>query len=113
LISNSIKYTPTGGEIHIHSSEVKTGWVRFEITDTGIGIPPDDLTNVFNEFYRAKNAKEIVRDEKSSGLGLAIVREIVENHSGKIRIESKLNLGTKVVIDLPQEKKAGFTDHKT
>ena len=102
LISNSIKYTPEGGEILIRSTAPKSKWFRLEIADNGIGIPQEDIPNIFNEFFRANNTKNINTEERSSGLGLAIVREIVKNHSGDIQVESKLNKGTKFKIDLPQ-----------
>ncbi len=102
LFSNSIKYTQEGGEIQIHTLTPKSMWFRLELTDNGIGIPQDDIPNIFNEFFRAGNIKKADREDRSSGLGLAIVREIVKNHSGKIQVESELNKGTKFIIDLPQ-----------
>lgn len=102
LISNSIKYTPDGGEIMIRSTVPKSKWIRLEVSDNGIGIPEDEIPDIFNEFFRANNTKNDDRENKGSGLGLAIVREIVRNHSGEIKVKSKLGVGTKLTIDLPQ-----------
>ena len=71
-----------------------------EVADTGIGIPKEELPRVFDEFYRATNAKKVERD--GTGLGLSIVKHIVERHSGQVGVESKENRGTKFWFTLPK-----------
>lgn len=100
LISNAIKYTPEGGNITI---DLKNKGTRAElrISDTGIGIPSEDLEKVFERFYRADTAQHGMPDPGGSGLGLSIARWIVEEHRGKIWLESQLGVGTTAVVTLP------------
>ena len=99
LLLNAIKYTPEKGSITL-SAKRQNDFVLVEITDTGIGIPQEELPRVFDEFYRATNAKKVERD--GTGLGLSIVKHIVERHSGQIGVESKENSGTKFWFTLPK-----------
>jgi two-component system phosphate regulon sensor histidine kinase PhoR len=99
LLSNAIKYTEPGGIVAVtlnQTSENLVGTVR----DTGIGIPTQDLERIFEEFYRAENAKEISR--VGTGVGLAIVQRIIENWGGTISVESELGLGSKFTLVLPR-----------
>ena len=73
-----------------------------EIVDTGIGIPEEEVAKVFDEFYRASNAREVEQD--GTGLGLSLVKQIVGRNDGKIWVESQLNVGTKFSITLPRGK---------
>jgi len=89
LLDNAVKYTPKGGAIHVSLSLEEMGvWVM--IQDTGIGIRADQLPHIFDRFYRADNE----RRSDSHGLGLSIVKSIVDAHKGEIRIDSKLGEGT-------------------
>ncbi len=105
LIGNAIKYTPNGGEISIQT-EVKDEQIILRISDTGPGIPPADQQHIFDKFYRASN---VPKDVKGSGLGLAIVKSIVDNHQGRIWVESVLGEGSTFTVVLPvyrpEEKK--------
>jgi signal transduction histidine kinase len=94
LLSNAIKYTESGGSITVNISRTKHG-VSAAVTDTGAGIPKDDLPRIFTKFYQAKNAK------KGTGIGLALVKHLVEGHQGKVRVESELGKGTTFYVDLP------------
>ncbi len=98
LLKNSLKYTPPGGAVLL---EVKTQGDRISIRveDTGIGISPEDLPRIFEEFYRADNAK--ILERKGTGLGLSIAKQIVEMHRGKIEVESALGKGTTFLVELP------------
>lgn len=98
LIENAIKYSPNGGTVDI---EVKNDnkYLIVEISDTGIGIPKDEIHHVFHELYRASNAKELTHE--GIGIGLALVKQIIERHKGTISIESEVNKGTKIKIKLP------------
>jgi signal transduction histidine kinase len=99
LLSNAIKYTPKGGEVHLKVEE-KENRLLIKIRDSGIGIPKDEMPFIFNEFYRASNARDI--EKHSSGLGLSITKEIIQMHKGKIWVESELGKGTTFYIDLPK-----------
>ena len=96
LLSNAIKYSPQGGDVRF--SVVCEGLkVVFYVKDNGIGIPPDDVNNLFKDFKRAANVGNI----KGTGLGLSLVKKCVEVHKGKILVESVLGKGTQFVITLP------------
>jgi PAS domain S-box-containing protein len=97
LIGNAIKYTPENGDIYIEV-EVQEEQIILRISDTGVGIPPADQLHIFEKFYRATN---IPKGIGGSGLGLAIVKSIVDNHQGRIWVESVVGQGTTFVIVLP------------
>jgi len=97
LLGNAIKYTPEGGDVSI-KVEVEGDQVILCISDTGPGIPPADQPHIFDKFYRAGN---IPKDVPGSGLGLAIVKSIVDNHSGRIWVESTLGKGSTFTVVLP------------
>jgi len=98
LISNAVKYTPSGGRISIQLRK-ENSTIEGQVIDTGIGIPDDARESLFSEFYRAKNAKEL--NIKGTGLGLAIVKQIVEKAGGKIWAESEIGKGSKFTFVLP------------
>jgi signal transduction histidine kinase len=104
LISNSIKYTPGGGRV-VASLNERDGQVVGVVSDTGVGIAADDLPRIFEEFFRTKQAKSI--KEHGTGLGLPIVKQIVESYGGTIDVESQLGEGTSVTFTLPQFAGAG------
>ena len=99
LLANSVKYTPPNGKVRVSVVD-KGDTILIEIKDTGIGIPKEDLPKVFDEFYRASNAKEIEKD--GSGLGLSIAKQIVKRHNGKIWVESREGKGSTFFIVLPK-----------
>jgi signal transduction histidine kinase len=98
LISNAVKYNKTGGkvEITIDSSDSEAIII---ITDTGIGINKSDTENLFAEFVRIKNEK--TRNIAGSGLGLSIVKKVVELYHGTIKVDSTPDVGTVFTIRLP------------
>ncbi|MBN1388952.1 MAG: HAMP domain-containing histidine kinase [Bacteroidales bacterium] len=99
LILNSIKYTAPEGHVFLKVID-KHDYIVTELSDSGIGIPTEDLSRVFDEFYRASN---VPRDIKTgSGLGLSIAKQIVENHRGKISVSSELGRWTKFTFILPK-----------
>lgn len=97
IIKNAILYTPVGGEVNVTYSAISDGFVTLTIRDNGVGIPKQELPHIFEPFYRSKqNTKE----QKGTGIGLAIVFEIVKLHNGKIQVESKVGEGTAFHITL-------------
>lgn len=98
LVSNAVKYTPAGGTVGV-ATRAGDNSVVCEVSDTGIGIPPEDQEHLFEEFYRASNAKEFA--EEGTGLGLSIVREIVESAGGRIACASEPGEGTRFTVTLP------------
>jgi signal transduction histidine kinase len=99
LLSNAIKYTEPGGIVAVtlkQTAEHLIGTVR----DTGIGIPPEDQKRIFEEFYRAENARAVCA--VGTGVGLSIVQRIIENWGGKIKVESEVGLGSKFTFVLPR-----------
>jgi len=97
LLNNAIKFTPRSGEISIKARELN-GQVEVKVSDTGIGIPPEDLDSVFDKFYQVDST--LTREAGGTGLGLAICKGIIEAHNGHIMAESKLGKGSTFVFTL-------------
>jgi signal transduction histidine kinase len=108
IISNAVKYTPEGGKVLVQLNESDEN-INIAVSDTGIGIPPDEMKNIYSEFYRASNAKK--SNVEGTGLGLATVKRAVEKHGGTIHIISPGNLadnnnpGTTVFVSIPVNSK--------
>jgi two-component system, OmpR family, phosphate regulon sensor histidine kinase PhoR len=98
LITNAIKYTPAGGRITVRAVAGEHG-LDVEVEDTGIGIPAEARQKIFERFARSE--QEEVRRETGSGLGLALVKEIVELHDGQVTVESELGRGSRFRLRLP------------
>lgn len=98
LINNAIKFTPPQGTIAIKVAK-NNNFIETEVSDTGIGIKEDDLEKLFSEFYRVDN--EINQKVKGTGLGLVLVKKIIEVHRGKIWVTSKIGVGTTFHFTLP------------
>ncbi|MBI6864908.1 HAMP domain-containing sensor histidine kinase [Lysinibacillus fusiformis] len=96
LLTNAIKYNIQGGQIHLYLQQ-KPASLEILVEDNGIGMTAAQLAKVYDRFYRADTS----RTKQGTGLGLAIVKQIVELHGGTVHIESTVNAGTKVYIDLP------------
>ena len=100
LVDNALRYTPVDGSVTVSAAAIGVGWVELSVTDTGAGIPPQDLNRVFERFYRSDKSRD--RGGGNSGLGLAIVREIVEGHGGHVQVESDVGKGTTFRFTVPQ-----------
>ena len=98
LVSNALKYTPEGGRVTVAFRRHQQAAV-VEVSDTGIGIPAAEQPRLFEEFFRASNARRLV--ELGTGLGLAIIRQTIERHGGTIRVESAEGTGTTFTVELP------------
>jgi signal transduction histidine kinase len=99
-MDNAIKYTPENGSIRLVAYETDKE-VVLQVKDTGIGIPENEQAKIFDRFYRVD--KDRSKEKGGSGLGLSILKWIVEAHEGKITIESGKGEGTSVVIYLPKQ----------
>ena len=97
LLDNAVKYTPEGGRVTMSIVE-EDGSVGVEVSDTGIGIPEDQIPHVFERFYRAEEA----RSTEGLGLGLSIARQIAEDHGGSIEVRSKPREGSTFIIRIPR-----------
>lgn len=96
LISNAIKFTPEGGSIRV-SCDHEDGAITVKVTDTGVGIDPDNVTRVFERFFKADRS----RQERGTGLGLAVVKHTVEAHGGTFGVESELGVGSTFWFRIP------------
>lgn len=97
LVDNAIKYTSCGGKIWIEAEE-KGDFVEIRVCDTGIGIPSQDISRIFERFYRVDKARS--RQMGGTGLGLSIVKHIVKSLGGEIKVESKVGKGSKFIFSL-------------
>ncbi len=100
LLSNAIKYSPDGGQIRV-SGRADDQQVYIAVTDTGIGIPEDEQENIFDRFYRVRSG--VSQRTKGAGLGLFLVKAIVQAHGGQVWVESQPGQGSTFVFTLPRE----------
>ena len=106
LCDNAVKYTPKGGIITI-ALEQRPGWVTLSVSDNGPGISQEDLPKIFERFYRADAARR--SEGGGHGLGLSIARIIVMAHGGKLRVRSKVGVGSTFFVDLPEKQESLHT----
>ncbi|GBO52342.1 circadian input kinase A [Pseudanabaena sp. lw0831] len=106
LLSNAIKFTPEGGavsmEVGIYNDpdrDVPNSWLRFAVTDTGIGIAPENMSALFQPFTQLDGA--LNRQYEGTGLGLAIIKQLVELHGGRVAVSSTIGVGSCFMFDLP------------
>ena len=98
LLSNAVKFTPAGGKISV-DAVLRDGFAEISVTDTGIGIPPEEHQSVFDKFYQVGATTKGVRE--GTGLGLAITKRLVEEHGGKIWVESQPGKGSRFSFTVP------------
>jgi two-component system cell cycle sensor histidine kinase PleC len=99
LLSNAVKFTPFGGRVSVFAHLLADGSLAFGVTDTGLGIAEEDHTRVFQNFGQGRH--DVVTADKGTGLGLPIVKGLVEAHGGRISLTSEVGEGTTVTIVLP------------
>lgn len=99
ILFNAVKYTPEGGTVSLEAKD-EGPTVRVTVSDTGIGIPEEAAAHIFEEFYRAENARTAERD--GTGLGLAFAKQVVERHGGRLWFESNPSGGSTFVFTLPK-----------
>jgi PAS domain S-box-containing protein len=107
LVGNAIHYTPTGGRIEV-SAYLVEGAIRVDVSDTGIGIAPEDLGRIFERFYRADDP--LVQEAAGTGLGLSIARMFIEMHGGRVWVESEEGRGSTFTFILPVQTYGDATD---
>ena len=110
MLFNAVRYTPDNGSVRLTVSDNGRD-VLVEIIDSGIGIPDGDQEKIFEEFYRASNAKNVERD--GTGLGLSFARQVIERHGGRIWAENNGDGGSKFSFTLPKTHAAVATDEQT
>ncbi len=98
LLDNAVKFTPSGGSVSV-TCRRQSGQAYLTVADTGSGIPPEDVPRIFDRFFRGDRSRS--RGDGGVGLGLAIARWIVESHGGRIKAESTVGAGTKIIVSLP------------
>jgi signal transduction histidine kinase len=104
LIENAVKYTPPGGQVSVRVRS-EASRVTLIVSDTGVGISPEALPHIFEEFYRAANVKEM--GTEGTGLGLSLVKRIVDLYGGEVFVGSELGRGTTFTVTLPRESGSG------
>jgi len=111
LLDNALKHTPPTGKVTVKAREIRTGMIKkatlvpaveITVTDTGIGIPPEDVEHIFERFYQVNKSRS--GQNRGIGLGLTITKQIVEAHQGTIKVESVRDLGTRFTVVLPTEQ---------
>jgi PAS domain S-box-containing protein len=107
LIDNALKYTPESGTVSLELN-VSDGLALLRVTDTGVGIPADQLARVFERFYRAEESRS--RETGGTGLGLSIARWIAEQHGGEVWLESTVGVGTTAIVKLPVLPESAITE---
>jgi two-component system phosphate regulon sensor histidine kinase PhoR len=100
LLDNALKYTPAGGTVRI-SGQLLSGRIEIAVSDSGIGIPKEDLSRIFERFYRVDRARS--RELGGTGLGLSIVKHVLELLRGEIRVKSHPGEGSMFIVSLPSK----------
>ena len=102
LLSNAIKFTPQGGEIWLKVGWTASGGQYMSVKDTGAGIPEEEIPIVLSSFGQGTNS--IKSAEQGAGLGLPIVKNLIDLHGGTFSLKSKLRIGTEVIVTFPPER---------
>lgn len=97
LVGNALKFTPEGGRVMVRAEAATEGFVRFSVSDTGPGIPPEHVAHLFERYWQARTS-----DHRGAGLGLAIVKGIVEAHGGSVGVTSEPGSGSTFSVTIPR-----------
>lgn len=103
LLSNAFKYNKTGGSVKVDIEKIEknsAGYIRIRVIDTGIGIPKNDLDNIFKRFYSSDPSNSV----ENHGIGLTLTKELIELHHGKIEVESQIGNGSVFTVEIPSDK---------
>jgi two-component system phosphate regulon sensor histidine kinase PhoR len=101
LLDNAIKYTPEGGQVTVSAIERDSKDIQFSVEDNGIGIPKEDLSRIFERFYRVDKGRS--KEMGGTGLGLSIVKHLVQAHGGRVWVESQMGKGSTFYFTLPKQ----------
>jgi signal transduction histidine kinase/DNA-binding response OmpR family regulator len=107
LLSNAIKFTPSGGKV-LMRADVKHAWLHLSVSDSGVGVPPDELPFLFDRFFQAKNQEHAKAG--GTGIGLSLTHEVVKALGGEISVESTLGVGSTFLVKLPMTNKSAFLE---
>jgi len=99
VVGNAVKYSAPGGRVEMTAEVSETGVVTLRVVDRGIGIDAADLPQVFEPFFRGRRAVDA--QVRGSGIGLSVVRHVIQSHGGEVRVDSRAGEGTTVTIVLP------------
>ena len=109
LLSNAVKFTPDGGHIQVELNPSPTEGVQLIVTDTGVGIPAEALPHIFERFYQADNSQINYQSQLGSGIGLALVHDLVALQGGTISVRSELHQGTQFTVWFPYKQADSLT----
>jgi signal transduction histidine kinase len=101
ILNNALKYTPAGKSVTISVQTEMDGYIGFKIQDEGSGMAEDDIPHIFERFYRGDKSRD--RKTGGVGIGLSIVKALMDAHKGVIKVKSRLNKGTSVTLWFPKE----------
>ena len=105
LLGNAVKFTPNGGRVSLEvAGDEAEAWVRFTVTDTGIGIAPEGIRQIFQPFTQVDSS--LSRNYEGTGLGLAMVKKLVELHGGEVSVESEIGVGSRFTVAIPWRQPA-------
>ncbi len=107
LLSNAIKFTPSGGKVMLRV-DVQDNWLHISVTDSGVGIPEDELPHLFERFFQAKNQEHAKAG--GTGIGLSLAAELVRAMGGSISVESTVGVGSTFLVKLPVTNTSAFTE---
>ena len=108
LLSNAVKFTPEDGKVSVRASRREDGGITIEVADTGIGIPAGDIERALEPFAQVDS--RLQREFEGTGLGLPLVKSMSELHDGRLIIESVVDQGTTVRVELPAERSRGHQE---
>ena len=106
MLSNAIKFTPPGGNITVSAGLESQNHFFISVEDDGIGIPPEEIANITKPFHQVESA--LHRKHTGTGLGLHIVKSLVELHGGTVAVTSTVSRGTRIQLNFPPERVIGF-----